>query len=74
MPLMYAIHPVPLSVRIAQSSMYHEKTSSVITEVPLSVMIGVVVSMINVAQVEFPAKSVTMNIFVHSFVMGSPLL
>jgi hypothetical protein len=53
---------------------YHENTSSVITEVPFKVMIGVVVSMENVAQVLFPAESVTTNIFVHSFVIGSPLL
>ena len=41
---------------------------------PFMLIVGVVVSMVNVAHVEFHAKSVTIKIFVHSLVIGSPLL
>jgi len=72
-PLIFATPVSPLSSRSAQSSVYHENTSSVVVEAPFSVIVGVVVSMKNVAPVEFHAKSFTINTFVHSFVIGSPL-
>jgi len=72
-PLIFATPVSPLSSRTAPSSVYHENTSSVIVEVPFSVIVGVVVSIKNVAQVEFHAKSLTTKTFVHSFVIGSPL-
>jgi hypothetical protein len=71
---MFVLPVSPLSFQIAQLSIYGENTSRVIVDVPLSVTIGVVVSIVNVAPVLLPAESVTTNIFVPSLVIGSPLL